>query len=282
MAKIVRFVRTARATRRLNPWRSRHVIDQPQRACARAGERTARYYWPAELTAADAHRHLAFAASERPTQPQRQTVVVRCAIRDIRRVNIVRRTKPYGNIVPSRISRYRSRTSFSFSSQGREEIGRFPRDLWRIRRVSSGILNENVGLQAGREEEEEMKGMLALAALLGVLSVCRVQVKISFFPPHSLSRVLALVFRFQPHECIGRRQQMYERAPLSPLCQANVRRSEAPCRAIDVMCRENFSFFSFFPPSKLRADAPIRLRPLPWRLSNGPINDRDAAYSDYQ
>lgn len=117
-----------------------------------------------------------------------------------------------------------------------------------------------------------MKGMLALAALLGVLSVCRVQVRIhcSLFPRTRSS------FRF-----VSAGTALYityrRGSPRSLSCGAltlEIRQMSGAAKrttAIDVsVCGRFFEeklWFFFSSSPKLSADAyPLRFRP--WRLSN--------------
>lgn len=147
-----------------------------------------------------------------------------------------------------------------------------------------------------------MKGMLALAALLGVLSVCRVQVRKFSTNPFALflsfslfpSRFRFLLSRFRN----GRRRRGADRSgelrhgmALSPLSQANVRRTAA--RSMWLVPRkkkkERKTGKNTLSGSFLRSEITLPVfRPrFPAALhhgglSNGPINDRDVARTDFR
>ena len=141
--------------------------------------------------------------------------------------------------------------------------------------------------------------MLALAALLGVLSVCRVQVRIhhysvSLFFSLSLSLSLSLTYIFvllffwykselELDILVTERGRASSRDAftLEPgKCQAQ----QGALTAIDVVPRT--PAFSFAPKSTCRYFGRDSRPTLPWRLSNGPINDRDAdctcSYTTFQ
>lgn len=170
---------------------------------------------------------------------------------------------------------YDARLALAASSAGREEdpgrggyFARYPR--------SGHSLDVNRGIVGGKR----MKGMLALAALLGVLSGCRVQVRAPFLREslslsHSFPVALFSPARVGADAGDSERRKLARSRDAFTLEPGKCQAQQGALTADRCSCAATPAF-SFAPKSTCRYTPPQYSDPLPWRLSNGAINDRDA------